>query len=46
VAEQARRLLLVSLRLRSLVVRGERGQAYRDGAAWLASGDAATLVRR
>jgi GT2 family glycosyltransferase len=46
VAEQARRLLLVSLRLRSFVFRGERGQAYRDGAAWLASGDAATLVRR
>jgi len=46
VAERARRLLLLSLRLRSLVFRGERGQAYRDGAAWLASGDAATLVRR
>ena len=46
VAERARRLLLVSLRLRGLVFRGERGRAYRDGAAWLASGDAATLVRR
>jgi N-acetylglucosaminyl-diphospho-decaprenol L-rhamnosyltransferase len=46
VAERARRLLLLSLRLRSLVFRGERGRAYRDGAAWLASGDAATLVRR
>src|SRR6187431_1157013 len=46
VAERARRLLLVSLRLRSLVFRGERGRAYRDAAAWLASGDAATLVRR
>ena len=46
VAERARRLLLFSLRLRSLVFRGERGRAYRDGAAWLASGDAATLVRR
>ena len=44
VAERARRLLLVSLRLRALVFRGERGRAYRDGAAWLASGDAATLV--
>jgi N-acetylglucosaminyl-diphospho-decaprenol L-rhamnosyltransferase len=44
VAERARRLLLVSLRLRGLVFRGERGRAYRDGAAWLASGDAATLV--
>ena len=46
VAERARRLLLFSLRLRGLVFRGERGRAYRDGAAWLASGDAATLVRR
>jgi N-acetylglucosaminyl-diphospho-decaprenol L-rhamnosyltransferase len=46
VAERARRLLLLSLRLRGVVFRGERGQAYRDGAAWLASGDAATLVRR
>lgn len=46
VAERARRLLLVSLRLRGLVFRGERGHTYRDGAAWLASGDAATLVGR
>jgi N-acetylglucosaminyl-diphospho-decaprenol L-rhamnosyltransferase len=46
VAERARRLLLVSLRLRSVVFRGERGRASRDGAAWLASGDAATLVGR
>jgi N-acetylglucosaminyl-diphospho-decaprenol L-rhamnosyltransferase len=46
VAERARRLLLLSLRLRALVFRGERGRAYRDGAAWLASGDAATLVER
>ena len=46
VAERARRLLLVSLRFRSLVFRGERGRAYREGAAWLASGNAATLVGR
>ena len=46
VAERARRLLLVSLRFRSIVFRGERGRAYRDGAAWLASGNAATLVGR
>ena len=46
VAERARRLLLVSLRLRGLVFRGERGRAYRDGAAWLASGDAAALLER
>jgi N-acetylglucosaminyl-diphospho-decaprenol L-rhamnosyltransferase len=46
VAERARRLLLASLRMRGLVFRGDRGRAYRDGAAWLASGDAATLVGR
>lgn len=45
-AERARRLLLASLRLRSLLFRGERGRAYRDGAAWLASGDAAALLGR
>jgi N-acetylglucosaminyl-diphospho-decaprenol L-rhamnosyltransferase len=45
-AERARRLLLAALRMRGLVFRGDRGRAYRDGAAWLASGDAATLVRR
>ena len=43
-AERARLLLLASLRLRALVFHGERGRAYRDGAAWLASGDAASLV--
>jgi GT2 family glycosyltransferase len=46
VAEQARRLLLASLRLRGLVFRGDRGRAYRDGAAWLASGDASALIER
>jgi GT2 family glycosyltransferase len=46
VAERARRLLLASLRLRGLVFRGDRGRAYRDGAAWLASGDAAALIER
>ena len=45
-AERARRLLLASLRLRGLVFRGERGRTYRDGAAWLASGDAAALLGR
>jgi N-acetylglucosaminyl-diphospho-decaprenol L-rhamnosyltransferase len=45
-AERARRLLLASLRLRGLVFRGERGRAYRDGAAWLASGDATALLGR
>ncbi len=46
VAERARRLLLASLRLRGLVFRGDRGDAYRDGATWLASGDAAALIER
>ena len=46
VAERARRLLLAALRIRGLVFRGERGRTYREGAAWLASGDAATLVER
>jgi N-acetylglucosaminyl-diphospho-decaprenol L-rhamnosyltransferase len=45
-AERARRLLLAALRLRGVVFRGERGRTYRDGAAWLASGDAAALLRR
>jgi N-acetylglucosaminyl-diphospho-decaprenol L-rhamnosyltransferase len=44
VAERARRLLLVSLRLRGLAFRGDRGRVYRDGAAWLASSDVAELV--
>ena len=38
-AERARRLLLWSLRLRSVVFRGDRGRSYRDGARFLASGD-------
>jgi len=46
VAERARRLLLTSLRLRGLVFRGDRGRAYRDGAAWLASGDVPALLER
>jgi len=44
VAERARRLLLVSLRLRGVAFRGDRGRVYRDAAAWLASGDVAELV--
>jgi len=43
-AERARRLLLGSLRLRSLVFRGDRGRAYREGAAFLASGDVPSLL--
>ncbi len=42
-AERARRMLLWSLRLRALLFRGERGQAYRDGARFLASADVRAL---
>jgi N-acetylglucosaminyl-diphospho-decaprenol L-rhamnosyltransferase len=43
-AERARRVLLWSLRLRALLFRGERRQAYREGARFLASADVRTLV--
>ena len=43
-AERARRVLLVALRLRGRVFRGERGRAYRDAADWIASGDAEALL--
>ena len=36
-AERARRLLLVSLRLRGLAFPGERGRTYADTARWLAA---------
>ena len=45
-AERARRLLLLALRLRGVIFRGERGRVYRETAAWLASGDAAALIGR
>jgi GT2 family glycosyltransferase len=44
-AERARKLLLAGVRLRLLLFRGARGAGYREAAAWLASGDAATLLR-
>jgi N-acetylglucosaminyl-diphospho-decaprenol L-rhamnosyltransferase len=44
-AERARRLLLVALRLRGALYRGERGRQYREGAAWLASGRVGELLR-
>ena len=44
-AERARKLLVVSLRLRGLLFRGERGRMYRDGARFLASGGAEALLR-
>jgi GT2 family glycosyltransferase len=43
-AERARRVLLVSLRLRGLAYRGERGRMYADAAHWLASGDVPSLL--
>ncbi len=45
-AERARRLMLVALALRGRVFRGERGEAYRSAARWLASGRMPTLLDR
>ena len=43
-AERARKLLLVSLRVRAVAFRGERGRMYGEAARWLASGDVPTLL--
>jgi N-acetylglucosaminyl-diphospho-decaprenol L-rhamnosyltransferase len=43
-AERARRLLGFSLRLRTLLFRGERGEMYRDAANWLSSGRVPELL--
>ncbi len=43
-AERARRLLLVAMRLRGAIFRGERGRGYRDLATWLASGSVPQLL--
>jgi hypothetical protein len=43
-AERARRLLLVSLRLRSVIWRGVRGATYREAADWLASSSVPALL--
>ncbi len=43
-AERARRLLLVAVRLRGVIFRGERGRGYREQATWLASGNVAELL--
>jgi N-acetylglucosaminyl-diphospho-decaprenol L-rhamnosyltransferase len=43
-AERARRLLLVALRMRGVLFRGDRGRTYREAAAWLGSGDVAKLI--
>jgi GT2 family glycosyltransferase len=45
-AERARRLLLVSLRLRGVLFPGERGRTYTEAADWLASSSAAELLER
>ena len=45
-AERARRLLVLALRLRALVFRGERRRTYGEAAAWLASGRVDALLRR
>ncbi|HSG12475.1 MAG TPA: glycosyltransferase family 2 protein [Gaiellaceae bacterium] len=45
-AERARRLLLLSLRVRGVLFRGDRGRVYREAAEWLSSADAAELVSR
>jgi N-acetylglucosaminyl-diphospho-decaprenol L-rhamnosyltransferase len=45
-AERARKLLLVSLRVRAAAFRGERGRRYGEAARWLASGDVPTLLGR
>jgi hypothetical protein len=43
-AGRARILMLAALRLRALLVRGERGGMYREGAEWLASGGVPELL--
>jgi GT2 family glycosyltransferase len=43
-AERARKLLLVSLRVRAAAFRGERGRMYAEAARWLASGDVPSLL--
>jgi N-acetylglucosaminyl-diphospho-decaprenol L-rhamnosyltransferase len=45
-AEWARRLMLVALAFRGRVFRGDRGEAYRSAARWLASGRTPTLLER
>ena len=45
-AERARRLLLVSLRLRGVVFPGERGRTYTEAAHWLASASTPELLER
>ena len=43
-AERARRLLLVSLRLRGWLFPGQRGRTYADTARWLAGSSVEELL--
>jgi len=43
-AERARRVMVGGLRLRGLVLLGERGRTYREAATWLASGSARAFL--
>jgi N-acetylglucosaminyl-diphospho-decaprenol L-rhamnosyltransferase len=43
-AERARRVMLTGLRLRSLVLRGDRREVYREAADWIAGGPATALL--
>ena len=43
-AERARRLLLVSLRLRALAFPGDRGRTYKEAARWLAASPTPELL--
>ena len=45
-AERARRMLVLALRLRSLIFRGERGRTYRQAAKWLSSRDAPGILAK
>jgi N-acetylglucosaminyl-diphospho-decaprenol L-rhamnosyltransferase len=45
-AARARLLLLLGVRLRGLVYRGERGRTFREAARWLRSGSAESLLHR
>jgi GT2 family glycosyltransferase len=43
-AERGHRLLLLAMRMRAQIFRGERRRVSRNAADWLASGDTATLL--
>jgi N-acetylglucosaminyl-diphospho-decaprenol L-rhamnosyltransferase len=43
-AERARMLMIVALRLRGVLFRGERGRAYREAAHWLGSSRLSQLL--